>query len=273
MRHSGAIKLSEQVFSLTFSDISPTGELSHIFCGISMPKVLPLFSQLSTISLPPMLSARSFEIASPRPVPSTAHSTAFLPRPNTSKMCSSSFEGIPMPVSETVILRTAFFSSSPQGTVSAESFTPPDSVYLTALEIKFVTICLRWFLSPSSMDIICGENSVSKSSPFFPQSSLPMEASSDISESVRYGFTAVIIFPDSIWVTSRILFIIESSKSPALCIFDVYSLISLRSEERVISSFIPRITFMGVRISWLMFARKIPFALLLRLASAIASSS
>ena len=82
------------------------------------------------------------------------------------------------------------------------------------------------------------------------------------------------IFPDSIFEKSKMSLIIDSRLRPEFCMLKQFSCtVSLMSCSRRISSVIPTIAFIGVRISWLIFARKLLLELFAASASSIASAS
>ncbi len=88
-----------------------------------------------------------------------------------------------------------------------------------------------------------------------------------ITDMGSYSTSLMSILPDSILEKSRISLIMVSSVCPEDLICPIYSLAAGVSSSLSAISAIPITAFMGVRISWLIFARKSDFMLELLLSS------
>mmetsp|Transcript_11224 Transcript_11224/g.16478 ORF Transcript_11224/g.16478 Transcript_11224/m.16478 type:complete len:203 (+) Transcript_11224:550-1158(+) len=149
--------------------------------------------------VPPDRSTKCFAIASPSPVPGapplcTKRSNSFL--------CSPI--GIPGPVS--AHSKTTFLPYH-----RIDIFIDPDAVYLIAFVITFVKTCCILCLSPRTQSL----SSVSYdfknwTDRFTDESSIWWISSSRFDSDIGAGFR--VIFPSSIFRTSRRLFIIEDMK-------------------------------------------------------------
>ncbi len=82
---------------------------------------------------------------------------------------------------------------------------------------------------------------------------LIISATKDIGE---YSVTWISILPASTFDKSKISLIIVKSVCPAALIWLIYSFAASGSGSRIAISDMPIMAFIGVRISWLIFARK-----------------
>ena len=100
-----------------------------------------------------------------------------------------------------------------------------------------------------------------------------MLTTSFITEAKLYSTGISSILPDSILEKSSMSFMIDRSVLPALWMSSAYFLIGSPGDVRRIISSIPIIAFIGVLISWDIFARKSLFALFEAFAASFSSSS
>ena len=148
--------------------------------------------------------------------------------------------------------------------------TRPSSVYFTALLIKFKITCFVCNTSPVKYFGSSSSASITKSIFFASACFVPIIHISCIS-CLNSNFSSVISsFPDSILVISNMLLISDNKYRPAFSTLSAYWTISFEADSLKIISFIPSITLIGVRISWLIFARKILFAWFASIASSLA---
>ena len=150
--------------------------------GISTVKTLPSLGVLSTPMVPPINSARFFEIARPSPVPPNWRVVELSACENDWKSRESCSGVMPMPVSDTKKTKVA--------PVSLESLTPirtttsPLAVNLTAFDAKLVRICPRRSGSPINARGTSGwvENRTSRS---FSSADSPTNVATDCNTSSR----------------------------------------------------------------------------------------
>ena len=248
--------------------------------GICMPatrphptvkrKVLPAPGSLSTSIFPPMAVARRSEIDSPSPVPlrrrvlevSTCEKGW-----NRPPICAAL---MPMPVSFTANSRTAWLSSPPgtRSTTHTETFTDPCSVNLTAFVHR---LARTWPMRSPSATSLRGTPSAttSRNSTPFCCALMPVMESTSSSNAFRSNSTGSITsLPASILERSRMSLMMCKSEFAATPIRDRCSLTTDSGCASCARWVMPRIAFIGVRISWLMLARK---SLLARFAASAAS--
>ena len=115
---------------------SSAGTSSLLSRGMVTVKVEPSPSTLLTSIVPPSKCASFLVMESPRPVPPYLRVLEPSTCRNSSKMYCRAWEGIPIPVSETAIL-------SRESSNTAESFTSPSSVNLSALLRRLMIICFN----------------------------------------------------------------------------------------------------------------------------------
>ena len=240
----------------------------------SRVKVLPAPGSLSTAMVPPMRSTMFFVMAMPRPVPWISRVSSVTSRAKGSKMVARNASLMPKPLSETVKRRWARLSAFWGRPWTARRTSPPCPVYLTALERRLMSTWLRRSLSPSRysgrpVPVVTSKRwSLARA-----WGSIIVCSSSRSSGRLNSAILREVL-PLSILLMSKI-----SLMSPSRCwleeaIFWVYSRTfsglsasRLRREEK------PTMAFIGVRMSWLMLARKLLLASLATLAVCKASPS
>ena len=214
----------------------------------------PRPTSLCTPSSPPMSRTRRREIARPSPVPPYLRVVDASAWPNSSKIAARLSAGIPMPVSRTAKRTSARFPSRPAG--DTDTTTSPCGVNLMALPTRFVSTCRTRVGSPRTKVGASVAMSASSSS----RRSRARTASSAIVDSSRCGSSNGIDSScrcsASILEKSRMSLIRASSVSPDVCTSVRECRCSAASSVSSSSSVSPRMAFSGVRISWLMFARK-----------------
>ena len=159
--------------------------------------------------------------------------------------------------------RTAKCSSTDSAvrdSTATETTTSPRSVNLIALPVRLTTI---WRRRPGSAMIVSGTSgriSLSSSNPFvWARSERVLTVSPRLSRiSKEIGSRSS--FPASIFEKSRISLITVRSESADDLTNCRYSCCSASRSVSRASSVIPRIPFIGVRISWLILARNSDFA-------------
>ena len=153
------------------------------------------------------------------------------------------------------------------------STTVPSSVNLIAFVSRFTRICRSRPSSPCRMNGTSGAMIAANSSPFpsarGASNSITPSVSARKSKSCGSSFSCA----DSIFEKSNMSLMISSSASPLLCTASTNS--RCRDSSFVSSSRpdIPMIAFIGVRISWLITARKSLFALFAASAASFARTS
>ncbi len=248
--------------------ISVVWEISPV--AVVNVNVLPSPFSLSAKISPFISSAKFLLIVRPRPVPPNWRVTEVSAWANGSKMLSSWVFEIPIPESRTWICNR-LGSESRRLIVTR---TPPSEVNLIALPTKFVRICR----------ILCG--------------SLMIVSGIGVAELKSNWIDFSAAFPESTWKTSRIIWMgwqgmFSISTLPAST-FERSRMSLIRSRRcfplewivfryflgsfclpypRRKTSVKPRMAFIGVRISWLMLARKSLFAWLAASAASFATPS
>ena len=222
--------------------------------------IVPLPSRLSTPISPPIISASCFDIVNPKPVPPYFRVVELSAWENLSKSRSRLFWGIPTPVSETLKRMVTWSASS--FSRMARIITSPFSVNLMALPARLTIIWRRRPGSPHSSEGT-SECIIQRYSSSF---SWAFHAStSPISSKVVLKSKSIIsrsTFPASIFDRSRISFIIDKRPSALRFMEVAYSCCSDVRSVFFNNSIMPMMPFKGVRISWLIFARKSDLMLL-----------
>ncbi len=243
--------------------------------------VAPTPGWLSAQIAPPIISANRLLITKPSPDPPylrVVEGSPWLNDLNRFCICSGV---IPIPVSRTWMwsitrdwssdgpqLASPSRSSVPTSSLVTATTTSPCSVNFTALLSRLTRIWRRRVLSPISICGVGGAMVQARSSPF--SSAFVIINSSDSSKQSRRLKTCCSssIRPASILEKSKISLISVSNVSLLIRTVSTYSCCSasrLVSSNRLVS---PIIAFIGVRISWLIFARNSVF---IRLADSAAS--
>ena len=121
------------------------------------------------------------------------------------------------------------------------------------------SICFTRTISPTRRAGTLPSASTMKSTGFFPRRTAAMVVMSYRRELISYSLSSIVYLPDSTFEKSRMSLIISRRPWPDFRMVCTDTLcVSVRS-DRSSSSLIPRITFMGVLISWLILARNTLF--------------
>ena len=164
---------------------------------------------------------------------------------------------MPMPVSSTATVRRR---TLPSMVVVARTVTAPFSVNFAAFDTKLVKTWRTRPGSPMTLSGSSGSKANTKSTPFsniFPASNVAASLSTVLG---RKGTCSNSTFPASILLKSR-MSLSKSSKLSALeLMMSAYSCCSRFSVVRPSRFAMPITPFSGVRISWLITARKDAFA-------------
>ena len=170
---------------------------------------------------------------------------------------------MPIPVSRTANVNITRPSPSVASVPSA-SVTVPSLVNLTALPSRFTSTCRRRSASTTTVPGRSAGTSHRSVRPFWAArcSNDSTVVLASIASDVGTG--SIFIRPASIFEKSRMSSMMTSSDSADARIVCSWSRCGDGSGASSASSAMPRMPFIGVRISWLMFARK---SLLARLAS------
>ena len=134
-------------------------------------------------------------------------------------------------------------------------FTYPDFVHFTALVKKFIQTCLSRLLSRNTQQSGREVSMKNFTSGFVTFGCTIVYTSLHIRARLNFSGLRSMI-PDSIFDRSRMSLINRSSKSLLVSIIFQYSAFSAGSSQSTSNSENPIIEFSGVRISWLMLARK-----------------
>ena len=224
------------------------------------------------LTCPPISSTSFFTIASPRPVPSVLLSVEVRSRSNASKACFWNSSSMPIPVSCTEIRYSENSSFTGVSSYSSVIF-PPSGVNFTALFSILTRICCN-FVSSHQTQGFCNSLIIWNWMCFFSMLySIIIFSFSDIC----FRSTAVssnVSFPLSILDRSSTSLISFIKTSPDACIF-VTAFLTTASSSGCFAmiSANPRIAFIGVRMSWDMFARNVAFTAPASFASLAASFS
>ena len=229
--------------------------------------VLPAPRRLDTVIEPPIMATSCEEMVSPSPVPPYLRVVELSACENDSKIVCSLSGAIPMPVSRTLnaIVASAARWFSAIRTVTSIS---PDSVNLIAFPTRLTMIWRSRPGSPSRRSGTPGATFNSTSRFFWwPRIASERIVSRRVSSSEK-PIDSRRMCPASILEKSRMSLTICSSASADDLTMPRYSRWSAVSSVSSTRSVMPMTPFIGVRISWLMLARK---SLLTRLASSAAS--
>ena len=161
-----------------------------------------------------------------------------------------------MPVSSTRKCR--FLMPSPSDSPGFEptlTITWPLSVNFTALPIKFVTI---WRIRPTSPMNMAGKSGLMRtasSKSFSATRDDTNVATSSMASFILKGAGSSFNWPASIFEKSRISLMMVNNEVPDFTMISIKVFCLLSSDVRASNSAIPNTPFIGVRISWLIFAR------------------
>jgi hypothetical protein len=142
---------------------------------------------------------------------------------------------------------------------------------LTALFSTLSRICCSRLASPTTASGTFGPNTALRVRPFLRANEPISPTAPSMQSRSAKGTASSSMRPASILEKSRMSLMIASSASPLRRIVETDSRCSSSSSLRISSSLMPSIAFIGVRISWLMAARNVPFAAFAASAAARAS--
>ena len=232
---------------------------------------VPTPGVLSSAIDPPISSTRRFEMARPRPVPPRCLDAGASACTNGWKRRAWSSGEMPMPVSVTVISSCSRPARSPRRT--ARIATLPVPVNLTALPARFRSTCRRRTGSQVWAGAISGSTDHSSVSPFCLAASAKVIATLRTTSGTEAAVRCRLRCPASTLEMSSTSFRMRSSDCDEALITPSISRCSQLVVPISSSSAMPRMAFIGVRISWLIAARNAVFARLARSAWSRASRS
>jgi len=216
-------------------------------------KLEPSPSRLSTPMVPPIISTRLLLIDSPSPLPPylrVVEESACEKDWNSRKRLSSA---MPMPVSRTVKRRPVLPAGA--SACSTATWISPSWVNFTALLLRLTTIWRRRTGSPRSRRGTPGATSSTTSRPLRWASRMIRSTASSSSLCRSKSMHSRLSLPASILEKSRMSFTRLSSTSAEKRTCSAYSRCSTSRPGSSSSSVMPVMVWIGVRISWLMFAR------------------
>ncbi len=214
-------------------------------------------NSLSTSISPFCNCTRSFTIDNPRPEPPyflVIESSAWR---NLSNIPGNFSLAIPMPVS--LITNSSRVISPVAPMLLTLMLMVPVGVNLTALPVILTNICVRRVASPESVTGTVSSTNALKLNPFSLISPMNNTWTKCITSRILKAADSIRIIPASIFERSRMSLIMASRFSPATCIDSINS-VNRASLFLFFNKLVnPKITFIGVRISWLMLAIKFSF--------------
>ena len=233
--------------------------------GASKVKRRPCGSTVSAVIEPPIRVASSPQIDSPRPVPPYRRVVEASAWTNFLNRVGSCAGVTPGPVSSTTNL-------SPPSLQEALTRTWPSSVNLTALEIRLARIWHRRVESPRQVPMAAGSTRVSKLSPLASAMARKVCAARSTRVSRSKSACSSSILRASILARSSTSDRMVSRAWPDWVTTVRRSRWRWESSSAAIAWAMPSTPFRGVRISWLMVARKSLLARLAPSAWALADS-
>ena len=234
-------------------------------------KVEPVKGRLVNPIFPPIMETSCLEIAVPSPVPPYLLVVDPSAWEKLSNILSCFSFGIPIPVSWT---QNRNLTSWPRSLKeSAQINISPSWVNFKAFPVRLIRICLNLPGSPMSFSWASGGRKEINSNPFFWAVIANVEDKSSNNDLKLKGILSSSSLPASILEKSRMLLITASRASASLLIVVARFFWLSSSPVSRINSVIPIIPFMGVRISWLIFAKNSLFAFVAFSASVFAFSS
>ncbi|KRD39826.1 hypothetical protein ASE35_05760 [Lysobacter sp. Root916] len=250
------------------------GWVSSSSIGSSIQKWLPPPGFSSSPISPPSSWVRVRAMVVPKPVPPKRRVGPVSTCSKAWKMRSASWLGTPMPVSRTEKRSHTRRSESPLSARSparrATSDTPPFSVNLTALCIRFNSTWVSNALSPLRRTGTSSSMSTLKVRPLAEASGCSIFCRR-LSTSCRLKSTSRrCSLPASIAEMSSTSLTSNSSDCAEVWMTSAYSRCSGARRVPCMSSAMPMMPFKGVRSSWLILARKRLLASLARRASSVA---
>ncbi len=162
---------------------------------------------------------------------------------------------MPMPVSRTE-KNSLILPGSPLGKLRTDNATSPCSVNLMALPTRLISTWFRRSASPRSQRQPAGSGSTIISTGLALIAEVISAAMFSSSWFRSNGSDSRSMRPDSILEKSRMSLMISSSARADASLFWIMSLAACGSSLCCSRYSMPRIAFIGVRISWLMLARK-----------------
>ena len=246
---------------------SAAGTTANVAANVN---VEPTPAWLVAVSVPPMRSARRREIDSPRPVPPCVRAVEAAACTNGSKSASRRSAETPTPVS-----RTARRTSTPAllGTADAVTSISPASVNLMAFESRLSRIWRTRAGSPTTSAGTLASTCAVRSTPVRAAPGATRVSASATSTLSENGSSSRSIWPASAFDRSRRSFRSAISASAERRIVRTHSCCASSRSVSPSSSAIPTTPVSGVRISWLMHARKSARALSAPTAAARTSST
>ncbi|MNN16562.1 hypothetical protein D3C81_1297060 [compost metagenome] len=237
----------------------------------STVKQLPLPSSLVRPMPPSIIVTRRRVIDRPSPVPPKRRVVDPSSCWKASKTASCMSAAMPMPVSRT--LRRRLATPSPLARSRALTTTSPCGVNLMALPARLVS---TWRSRPGSPSRVCGSAGSTSSTSSRPLACARMACARMVSCSSwrrSKGMLSRVSMPASIFEKSRMSLMMHSRASAEALTISRYLRWWASSSESSTRSVMPRMPFIGVRISWLMLARNSLFERLADSATSLASSS
>ncbi len=238
-----------------------TGASTTLVCFGSRSRtrnVLPCPGVLSTAIVPPISTTSCRQIVRPSPVPPWRRVELPSTCVKLSKMASRRSAAMPIPVSHTASSMPS--SASVSSVMRATIVTSPRSVNLIAFPTRFVSTCLSRLGSPCTAPGNVGGMTAASSMPFSFAFGANRSATSSTMTRTSMSTRSTVILPASIFEKSRMSLMTVSSESLQRRIVSAYSRCSSVSVVSSMMSVMPITPFIGVRISWLMFARNSDFA-------------
>ena len=230
--------------------------------GTLKRKVLPSPGALSTAISPCIKMASRRQIVKPRPVPPNWRVVEPSTWAKASKIIACLSAGMPMPVSATA--STTRHVSPCSSSMATVTVTPPSRVNLTALPSRLSSTWRSRPGSPLRVRGMPGGTMALSASPFCWALRAIERTLACTSSRRSNGTSSRSSLPASILEKSRMSLTMVSSASAEAFTKAMSSRCWASSVDSSTSSVMPRMPFMGVRISWLMLARN---SLLARLAA------
>ncbi len=227
-------------------------------CSLAVNQnTLPRPSSLSTPTAPPINCTSSRAIDRPRPVPPKRRVVDPSACSNGLNRRSRASGEMPAPVSRTA--KRIVQSAPARASTSQRSTTLPRSVNFTALLSRFTSTCASRSASPRSA---CGRSprSTVSARPLRRAPSVTIAVARASSASTEKSTGASTSLPASILDRSRMSLMMSSRCIAASPTLARRSDVTGSCWSRSIRCVRPMITFIGVRISWLMLARKADLA-------------
>ena len=251
----------EITFAFSDSDDKVWASLiSTISTRTRLKKLEPSRSTLVAQTLPPIASLKLLQMARPRPVPPYLRVVELSPCENGMKRREISSGDIPIPVSRTSNSSSTELHSESILCVPTSKDTSPDLVNLIAFESRFKRICLNLVSSPLIFRGTVSSTLIFKLKPFSVAWDKNIEFKLLIMGKIEKSRNSRLRWPDSTFEKSSTSFISDIRASLLLFILIRKSSCSSFSLVSSSNSTKPIMPLSGVRISWLIVARKSLFA-------------